>query len=425
MEGPTSSIQDTVPPPHPKAYVQAQLISFPDEVLNILRNETSYKETIQKLETELSVYKRAYADVDADLKAAKSAQLETETLNMQLKNENMLLKKQDKGNRVVMLIDGDGAIFSPHLIAWGEKGGHAAAQLLSDATLQYLADIYGSRGTQLWVYVFFNRRGLLDTFRREGLSALTGKFEHFIMGFNQATERFLMVDVGNTKEAADAKLKVYLEDEIRLPETFKIIFGGCHDNGYVANLLSQITAGYKEKLVLLKSYAEMAAGIAGLGLPSLTIPELFLLHKLGEDATLSQTDAKSPSMSSSPLSGNISLNFPVQTPSPRALDPNLLLIDAEQPAPCTLFYLKNSCKLGASCPYAHDYILTTAQLEELRVGAKRAPCFDANKGKECIFGDSCCYGHVCFRSSKCSFHKRGICKFTQRAFSVLHSFYEG
>lgn len=143
-----------------------------------------------------------------------------------------------------MLIDGDGAIFSPHLIARGEKGGHAAAQRLSDATLQYLAATYGSRGIQLWVYVFFNRRGLLDTFRREGLLKLTGKFEPFVMGFNQATERFLMVDVGNTKEAADAKLKgkrafewrtcllsslfatVYLEDEIRLPETFKIIFGG-------------------------------------------------------------------------------------------------------------------------------------------------------------------------------------------------------
>lgn len=61
-----------------------------------MRNETSYKETIQKLETELSVYKRAYADVEADLKAAKSAQLETETLNMQLKSETLLLKKQDK-----------------------------------------------------------------------------------------------------------------------------------------------------------------------------------------------------------------------------------------------------------------------------------------------------------------------------------------
>ena len=67
------------------------------------------------------------------------------------------------------------------------------------------------------------------------------------MGFNQAAERFMMVDVGSEKEAADAKIKgrcstsirvrtvthwfhlffpALLEDEIRLPQTEKIIFGG-------------------------------------------------------------------------------------------------------------------------------------------------------------------------------------------------------
>lgn len=68
------------------------------------------------------------------------------------------------------------------------------------------------------------------------------------MGFNQAAERFIIVDVGSGKEAADAKIKgktprcnfacefqvsilisdplALLEDEIRLPQTEKIIFGG-------------------------------------------------------------------------------------------------------------------------------------------------------------------------------------------------------
>lgn len=56
---------------------------------------------------------------------------------------------------------------------------------------------------------------------------------------------------------------------------------GCHDNGYVTNLRSQITAGYKNKLILLKSYAEMASGIAEMDLPILTIPDLFVAQKLG------------------------------------------------------------------------------------------------------------------------------------------------
>ncbi|KAG6878106.1 hypothetical protein C0993_012110 [Termitomyces sp. T159_Od127] len=55
---------------------------------------------------------------------------------------------------------------------------------------------------------------------------------------------------------------------------------GCHDNGYVTNLRSQITAGFKHKMTLLRSYTEMAAGISDLELPVLTIPELFLERKL-------------------------------------------------------------------------------------------------------------------------------------------------
>lgn len=39
------------------------------------------------------------------------------------------------------------------------------------------------------------------------MTSLKQKFEDFVIGFNQAAERFLMVDVGTAKEAADAKIK--------------------------------------------------------------------------------------------------------------------------------------------------------------------------------------------------------------------------
>lgn len=90
----------------------------------------------------------------------------------------------------------------------------------------------------------------------------------------------------------------YLEDDSRLPQTFKVIFAGpwfslfcglstsilkigCHDNGYVVNLRSLITAGFKEKLILLKTYAEMATGIHELDLPTMDVPGLFMGHKIG------------------------------------------------------------------------------------------------------------------------------------------------
>lgn len=55
---------------------------------------------------------------------------------------------------------------------------------------------------------------------------------------------------------------------------------GCHDNGYVTTLRSQITAGFKQKLILLRGYTDMAAGINELDLPSFTVPDLFLPQKL-------------------------------------------------------------------------------------------------------------------------------------------------
>jgi hypothetical protein len=112
-----------------------------------------------------------------------------------------------QGHRVVTLIDGDGTIFSRDFISQGLQGGHLAARLLSDSITQFLSTNYGAKPYQLWVYLFYNRRGLTDTFNRVGLGSLNKTFEDFVVGFNQATERFTMVDVGSTKEAADVKLK--------------------------------------------------------------------------------------------------------------------------------------------------------------------------------------------------------------------------
>jgi hypothetical protein len=154
-----------------------------------------------------------------------------------------------QGHRIVTLIDGDGAIFNTKLIALGQAGGHAAAQKLSDSITQHLMTTYGANHYQLWVYVFLSKRGLADAFGRAGLMAAKAKFDDFIMGFNQAAERFIMLDVGGAKEAADTKIKgmpgwrpgshvwslsdisllAFLEDDIRLPQTEKIIFAGTPD----------------------------------------------------------------------------------------------------------------------------------------------------------------------------------------------------
>lgn len=104
-------------------------------------------------------------------------------------------------------MDGDGTIFSPDLISQGQEGGLEAARLLTERVRHYLASDLDHEKFHLWVYLFYNKRGLLETFARVGHSAAKLKFDDFIIGFNQAAERFLIVDVGGSKEAADAKIK--------------------------------------------------------------------------------------------------------------------------------------------------------------------------------------------------------------------------
>lgn len=106
-----------------------------------------------------------------------------------------------------MLIDGDGAIFTPQLITLGQSGGHKAAKQLSDSIKEYILSLGEIRQFQLSVYIFFNKRGLLDTFGRCSYHSAKLRLEDFVTGFNQATERFIMVDVGSGKEAADSKIK--------------------------------------------------------------------------------------------------------------------------------------------------------------------------------------------------------------------------
>lgn len=108
---------------------------------------------------------------------------------------------------MICLIDGDGAIFSHELVAEGHFGGLKAAEKLSDAMNEYLSTKHGINQIQLWVYVFYNKQGLVDTYGRANLLEAKENFDEFVLGFNQAAERFIMVDVGGSKEAADTKLK--------------------------------------------------------------------------------------------------------------------------------------------------------------------------------------------------------------------------
>ncbi|KAJ7068134.1 hypothetical protein C8F01DRAFT_592893 [Mycena amicta] len=386
------------------------------------------KEKIQQLEDQLNVHKLALEGLKARCAQLQQHEESHQALKESVKVTSLTLCVQalstTQGFRIITLIDGDGAIFTDDLVSQGRQGGDKAARMLSDSIIQFLNENYGYNAYQLWVYVFYNKHGLAST-----LGFVDNSFDRFVLGFNQATRRFIMADVGDGKEAADTKIKAHLEDNIVLPQTFKIIFGGCHDNGYASDLRSHITAGFREKLILLKGYTQIAREIAALDLPELENADLFRAHKIGVGMrTVVDVDDASDAGATKSYSGALQRAVPrekstrARSPSTetscdgsyqgtesRHVNPDLRL-SKQKPPPCTLFYLSN-CKLGTECKYGHNYLLNEDHFEELRRNARLAPCQMVNRGELCTWGDACCYGHVCPHSSKCPFLKLGKCKF--------------
>lgn len=118
-------------------------------------------------------------------------------------------------------------MFSEEYLARGKDGGRDAAASLSAAIKDHLqsynANLPGqvdgkigvsSRGSrsqriispQILCTVYVNRMGLSNTLVSSKICTAQ-KLSDFIIGFNQASPLFTVVDVGEGKEAADTKLR--------------------------------------------------------------------------------------------------------------------------------------------------------------------------------------------------------------------------
>ncbi|KAG8218786.1 hypothetical protein J3R82DRAFT_4461 [Butyriboletus roseoflavus] len=292
--------------------LRTSLFRLSSEIDAMLVKEREYVARIDELSTSLGAFRAAYTSSQDEVKR-KTDQAATFLAELHA------LKGHEK--RVICLLDGDGTIFSPDLITQGQEGGLEAARLLTVRVRHYLASDLEHEKFHLWVYLFYNKRGLLETFARVGLSAAKQKFDDFIIGFNQAAERFLILDVGGSKEAADAKIKVHLEDNIRLPQTNKIIFGGSHDNGYVNVLRSVITEGFRDKLILMPGYSDVALDIKALCLPELRIPELFIASKLVPPSYTSIASGPPPGLSITPRPGLAAPNAQISNSTISSITP--------------------------------------------------------------------------------------------------------
>ncbi|KAH8113332.1 hypothetical protein DFH11DRAFT_1601415 [Phellopilus nigrolimitatus] len=392
---------------------------------------------VTQLEEELQVWKQARS-VTVEGAERERRQYEDERAGLQRRIGN-LESMQD--SMILCVIDGDGNIFTDHLLAAGQEGGREAARTLTAGIANYLS----AQGTQIrgrftfWLSIYFNRKGLQDTLVKSNVCSAE-QFEAFLVGFSQASPRFLLVDVGHGKEAVDAKIKEYLQTYTRFPQTMKVFFGGGHDNGYLPSLTALENECLLDKIVLLKGYRDIATELKALRLPTLSLDNLFRTAKLNGSprsrfsSTPTPTEADEdvhPFMRSrsalSNHSGNHGENHGGKynnhnyngngynnnihlTQTQKLIDPSLPLAK-QNPPPCNEFYLLKKCPRGTGCKYGHEYALTFDHMAQLAQNAKKSPCSAARKGIQCSFGQRCIWGHVCPKGMACVHLSQGRCWF--------------
>ncbi|KAF2002989.1 hypothetical protein P154DRAFT_520350 [Amniculicola lignicola CBS 123094] len=151
----------------------------------------------------------------------------------------------DGSSFVLTLIDGDGVVFQDMLLAAGANGGSEAASKLQQAIKEHIATLYSNSGSwPIMVNIFVSLDKLAAKLAQVGLLKHPTEMRGFAQSFSVNQPLFSIIDVGHGKERADFRIKEMLRTFNDNPTCKHIIFGGCHDGGYLLNL-----DGYKHHAV--------------------------------------------------------------------------------------------------------------------------------------------------------------------------------
>ncbi|KAI0638328.1 hypothetical protein C8Q77DRAFT_1090587 [Trametes polyzona] len=396
---------------------------------------------IAELEGELAAMKLAYSTTSEIEKKPHNAPLPS--LTRQSSSYNV---GQDP--MVLCAIDGDRLMFNPSLIEQGYSGGRQAAQDFTKEIAQELLQqgLIGFERLSFWVTLYLNKRAVLNGLRENGIVAQE-QFEAFLLGFGQASPRFLIVDAGPGRDSTELKVKEYIKTYIRFPQTLRLFFGGV-DDAYLAMYDSLEKEDLVGKLVLMQPPQDTSFSMRRMSARSLHFDGLFMAEKVRPwmarrpGPLLGISDSNSSVITNggliSPQSSESQVSLP--TPPPRNLSAEgLRTIDPtkplhkQNPPPCNEHYLM-ACSKGVSvsvrdmprhsyrdayvlprnqvnCKYSHEWYLTPEQLEILARNAKKAPCNYLKNGIPCPHGDKCCWGHVCPSGARCFHLSKGKCWF--------------
>lgn len=104
----------------------------------------------------------------------------------------------------------------------------------------------------------------------------------------------VVIDVGTSKEASDAKIREHLKLFAKTEQCEMIVLGASHDNGYAHVLSSLQTESRLSKLLLLKGYEDLAAELRQYSSLVISMPDVFRSTKVTYNPTYAGASSHGP-----------------------------------------------------------------------------------------------------------------------------------
>lgn len=333
-----------------------------------------------------------------------------------------------------MIIDGDGALFNNRFLTKGARGGAEAAHQLRSNIERYIqanCSTLDVESTRIIVCLIINMAGVASVYEKHGLLDTRHDFASFMRSFCVAQPLFSVVDVGHGKERADHKCRQLFDTMIRVPQCKHIIFGPCHDTGYVTVLESYRC--YAPKITLFQT-TPAHVGFRELGYKFASFKDVFRSEPLLDPNTIFEKSASftTPSVSRYPTPittqpkitwasserGLISFSNPdAEVDAKPSVKTKYALLNAlgqriDETLPkwdyedtlrfkqkiadngknfCNGYHLRDKCESTNNCAYIHGLRLSEGELLVLSHKARNLRC-SARLLCEDI---SCPYGHTC------------------------------
>ncbi|KEF57979.1 uncharacterized protein A1O9_05902 [Exophiala aquamarina CBS 119918] len=419
------------------------MASFKTRVEQLLREDAARSALLEEMLAELESLTSQHDAVKREL--AMSQDTARTYYEKMVQAQTEASKRSDpalEGDRfVLVLVDADSVPFLDDLVAKGKSGGDDAGKHLRIAVEAYhRSNPNYHPDDRIIIRAFANTLGSGRTYKAARVIPDETVFNEFVAGFNRSHPLSELINAGNHKEAADAKMKANFELFCRNRHCQHILFAGSADSGY-AGFLGPYSSpnGVNEKITLIEGppFPFDLKRVAR-GFQHTTFPTVFRSSKIhvspstpsatmrtkraGPELTSNRerptlvvagTGSNTPSTPRQSATPFLSLVAPAplvyqnkfgqRIDPPLNIDKDYLQFLYQHLKLCNNFYLKGYCPYGSNCEFDHSKALTSVELDTFRYKARTSSC----RTSFCQ-DPTCCLGHTCPRGENCTI---SMCKF--------------